>query len=477
MNLYQVYISALLSLLATATVAQEKHWTLDECIKYAIEHNISVKQIEIGEQSKELTVDMARYDFLPVVSGTANHSWTILDQPDPQTGSIGQRTLQESTVGLSVGIDIFDGLQKQRRLAKSRLEHLAAVYQVQKIKEDIALAVINSYLQIIFNKELVHTNQVQLNYDEAEVGRVQVLVDAGAVPAGDLLDVKATVASSRQRLIASENELIIAKLNLAQLLQIRAYEKFDVQDTEYQVTTSELMFYTAEEIASRAFESLTNIKTAELNVEMAEKEVQISKGAYYPKLTGFYNFGSNVHYQDRMIGSVPTGGVEPIGFVEASGQRVMRQGMMNVYGGPESFFRQIDNNKSSAFGLSLSIPIFNGLKTKKTVKLNQLALTQMQYEKEAEELKLEQLVFKAYTDTKSSFQTYEASVITLEAREKSLAYARERYAVGLINIFELNQNQNLYVTAQSNLLKAKYDYIFKNRILEYYFGLPLFKSN
>lgn len=477
MNLSKFYILVLFSFLALPVLAQEKRWTLDECIDYAIEHNISVKQIEIGEQRNIVTVDMARYDFLPVLSGSANHSWTMVDQPDVQTGTIGQRTLQESTVGLSVGIDIFDGLQKQKRLAKARLEHVASVYQVQKIKEDIALAVINSYLQIIFNKELVHTNKVQLDYDENEVSRVQVLVNAGAVPAGDLLDVKATVASSTQRLISSENELIIAKLNLAQLLQIRDYEHFDVQDTDYKITESELMLYTPEEITSRAFESLTNIKTAELNVQLAEKEVQISKGAYYPKLTGFYNFGSNVRYQDRIVGSSPTEGLDQIGFVEGSGQRVMRQGMMNVYGGPESFFRQIDNNKSSTFGLSLTVPIFNGLKTRKTVKLNQLALEQMQYEKEAEELKLEQLVFKAYTDTKSSFQTYEASVVTLESREKSLEYARERYAVGLINIFELNQNQNLHVTAQSNLLKAKYDYIFKNKILEYYFGLPLFKRN
>lgn len=477
MNLTKIYLSAWFSFLAMSVLAQEKRWTLDECINHAIEHNISVKQMEIGEQSKAVTVDVARYDFLPVFSGTANHSWTLVDQPDPQTGIIGQRTLQESTIGLSVGVDIFDGLQKQKRLAKARLEYVSAVYQVQKIKEDIALSVINSYLQIIFNKELVHTNQVQLDYDQAEVSRVQVLVNAGAVPAGDLLDVKATVASSTQRLISSQNELIIAKLSLAQLLQIRDYENFDVLDSDYQVAVSELMLYTPEEITSRAFESLTNIKTAELNVQLAEKEVQISKGAYYPKLTGFYNFGSNVHYQDRIVGTTLSGSMDQVGFVEGSGQRVMRQGMMNVYGGPESFFRQIDNNKSSVFGLSLTVPIFNGLKTRKTVKLNQLALEQMQYEKEAEELKLEQLVYKAYTDTKSSFQTYEASVVTLESRENSLEYARERYAVGLINIFELNQNQNLYVTAQSNLLKAKYDYIFKNKILEYYFGLPLFKRN
>ncbi|WP_158961499.1 TolC family protein [Myroides fluvii] len=477
MNLSKFYISTLFCFLALLSAAQEKRWSLDDCISHAIEHNISVKQIEISEQSKAVTVDLARYDFLPVLSGTANHSWTLVDQPDAQTGVVGQRTMQESAVGLSLGIDIFDGLQKQKRLAKARLEHVASVYQVQKMKEDIALSVINSYLQIIFNKELVHTNQVQLDYDENEVNRVQILVKAGAVPAGDLLDVKATVASSTQRLISAQNELIIAKLNLAQLLQIRDYEKFDVVDSDYVVQASELMLYTPEEITNRAFESLTNIKTAELKVQLAEKEVQISKGAYYPKLTGFYNFGSNVHYQDRLLGSVPSARLDPIGFVEGSGQRVMRQGMMNIYGGPESFFRQIDNNKSSVFGLSLTVPIFNGLKARKTVKLNQLALEQMQYEKEAEELKLEQLVFKAYTDTKSSFQSYEASVVTLESREKSLEYARERYAVGLINIFELNQNQNLYVTAQSNLLKAKYDYIFKNKIVEYYFGLPLFKRN
>lgn len=477
MNSIQIYGSFLVFMLTMSVGAQDKKWTLDACIQHAIEHNISVKQIEINEQNKSVNLDLAKYDFLPVVSANGNHSWTLIDQPDVQTGIIGQRTLQESTVGLSVGIDIIDGLQKQKKLAKARLEHLASIYSIQKVKEDIALSVINSYLQIIFNKELVHTNEVQLAYDKSEETRVQVLVTAGVVPAGDLLDVKATVASSTQRLISAENELIIAKLNLAQLLQIREYEKFDVVDSDYQITESELMMYAPEDIALRAFESLTNIKTAEVNVALAEKNVQISKGAYYPTLTGFYNFGSNVRYQDRIVGSTATGQLDQVGFVEGSGQRVLREGQMSVYGGPESFFTQLDHNKNSTFGLSLTIPIFNGMKARKTVKLNQLALEQVQYEKEAEELKLEQLVFKAYTDTKSSFQSYEASVVTLESREKSLEYARERYAVGLINIFELNQNQNLYVTAQSNLLKAKYDYIFKNRILEYYFGVPLFKSN
>jgi outer membrane protein len=154
----------------------------------------------------------------------------------------------------------------------------------------------------------------------------------------------------------------------------------------------------------------------------------------------------------------------------------MQQNRMTVFGGPESFFTQFDNNKSSTFGLSLSIPIFNGMQVRNSVKLSKLALEQIQNEKEVAVLKLEQLVFKAYTDTESALKTFEASELTLNAREKSLEYARERYAVGLINIFELNQNQNMYVAAQSDFLKSKYDYIFKTKILEYYFGIPLFKN-
>jgi len=151
----RIGISLLVFFLTVFALAQEKRWSLDDCINHAIEYNISVKQIEIGEQNKGVNLELAKYDFLPVVSGNANHSWTLVDQPDGGTGSIRQQTIKESTFGLSVGVDLIDGLQKQNRLAKARLEHVAAIYQVQKIKEDIALAVINSYLQIIFNKELV----------------------------------------------------------------------------------------------------------------------------------------------------------------------------------------------------------------------------------------------------------------------------------------------------------------------------------
>ncbi|WP_041888899.1 TolC family protein [Myroides profundi] len=451
-------------------------WSLEKCIDYAIENNIRIKQYELDEQSAMINKDIAIGSFMPNVNLTGNHSWTITDQPDQLTGALGSKTIQATTVGLGVNVDLYSGLKKQNMLVKARLSELASQYKLQKMKEDIALNVINSYLQILFNKELVKTNQTQLEYDKSQQERTQELVNEGVVPAGDLLEAKATVAIDTQRLIISQNELVMARLNLAQLLQIRSYESFDIVDTDYEVSESSMLSYSPQDITDRATEVLTDIKTAETNVLMAEKDVSIAKSAYSPTLQAFYNLGTNINYQDRLVGSRLLESTSEVGYVEGSNQRVLRQNSMAVYGGPNSFFNQFSDNFNSNFGLSLTIPIFNGFSTRNNIKLKKLTLQQIENEREVIALNLEQLVFKAYTDTESAYQKYEASNASLEARKLSLEYSKERYSVGLINIFELNQNQTLFVTAQSDLLKSKYEYIFKTKILEYYFGIPLFKN-
>jgi outer membrane protein len=451
---------------------------LEECIDYAIVHNIRVQLTELQSQGAVVKKDMAFGQFLPVVSGNAQHSWTIGDGIDLSSKEIINQTNQLTTFGLSANVTIYQGMQLQNKMVRARLEYLSSVYQVQKIKEDIALNVINSYLQIIFTKELVKTNQVQLEYDKEDEIRTTQLVQAGVVPAGDLLDVKANVANSNQRLILAQNELVMAKLNLAQLLQIKDFEFFDVIDSDYSIVPSKMLLENPKDIAVSAAEKLTTIKTAELNVEMAKKDLQIVKGTYLPTIQGFYSLGSTVNYQNRIVGNVIDNNIPNvvIGNVEGTNQRVLAPNYTGVTSGPEAFFTQFSNQLNSNFGLRLSLPIFQGFAVKNNVKLNQLTLKQRISEKEVANLELEQQVYKAYTDTQSAYKAYEASNITLESRQTSLEYARERYKAGLISIFDLNQNQNLYVTAQSNLLKAKYDYIFKNKILEYYFGVPLFRN-
>lgn len=476
-NRYRVIaISVFIYLLPQYILAQDNYWSLQKCIEHAIDNNIRIKQSKLDEESAVINKAIAFGNFLPGINMTGNHSWTIADQPNQVTNSIESQTIQSSSFGVGVNVDIYNGLQNQNLLVKSRLAHLASQYKLQKMKEDIALNVINSYLQIIFNKELVRTNKVQLEYDESQSKRTEELVDAGVVPAGDLLEANATVAVATQRLIVSQNELVMARLNLAQLLQINDYEAFDVIDSDYEVGESAVLIYTPEEIKSRAFEVLTIVKNAEAEVNIAERNVKISRGAYLPRLSAFYNLGTNINYQDRLVGIESTGTSSTIGYVEGTNQRVLQQNTMGVFGGPDSFFSQFDKNKTSSFGLSLAVPVFQGFSVRNNVKLSKLRLKQIENEREVVILNLEQLVFKAYTDTQSALKTYEASVVSLKARTQSLEYAKERYAVGLINVFELNQNQNLLVTAQSNLLKSKYDYIFKTKILEYYFGIPLFKN-
>lgn len=474
----RTYILALVGILGSGytTLGQDsiKKWDLQQCINYAVENNIQIKQLELEQEIALVNKQTASYDFLPNLSGGAQHSWTIIDQANPRESFINSQTLQGTSFSAGLGIDIYKGMEKQNRMVKSRLDVLAATYSSQKIKEDISLNVINSYLQILFNKELVQTNLKQWDYDQSQMERTEILVEAGTVPAGDLLEAKATLATSVQRLILSQNELEMAKLNLAQLLQIQHYETFDISDNQYEVEVSDVLNYTPWQITNRAFESLTDIKSAEVKQEIAQGNVKIARSAMLPTLRGYYNLATNISYQDRVVGQTDMGVESTIGFVEGTNQRVLTQSYGPVMGGPDAFFDQFKNNLNSNFGFSLSIPIFNGYKARNNIRINKLVLKQAENEKQQAILRLEQLVFKAYTDTHSSLKSFEASQVTLESRSKSFEYANERYAVGLINIFELNQNQMLLVNAQSEVLKAKYDYIFKTKILEYYFGIPLF---
>ena len=454
--------------------SQNNDWTLDKCIEYAIKNNIRVKQTELDLKAANVNLAISKGSFLPSISADVRHAWIISDRPDMVSGLLKSSTQQSSSLGVSVGLDIYKGFENQRRLQQARLESLVASYSSQKMKEDIALHVINAYLQILFNKELVKTNIHQKAYDLKQVERTVSLVDAGVVPSGDLLETEANLALSQQRVLVSENDLVMSKLNLAQLLQIKEYEDFDIADLEYDVVSYDVLLHSPGEIARRAKEVLTNIKIAEASLEVAESKVRSSKSAYQPTLRFFYSLGSSINYDDRVVGSYADGSFKTIGFVEGSNESVIQASFVPMIGKASSFSKQFQDNLNSNFGLSLAIPIFNGLRVRNNVKLSKLALEQKVNEKELATLDLEQVVYRAYTDANNALQVYEASKKSLESRVQSLEYARDRYEVGLINIFDLNQNQNIYVQAQSSLLQAKYDYIFKARVLEYYYGKSLF---
>ena len=457
--------------------AQTKKWTLEECVKYAIDNNISIKQTELDTKTVAIDKKGAVGNFLPSLNANASHSWNIGLNQDITTGLLRNQTTQFTSAGASVGVDIYKGMQNQNTLRKANLSIVAAKYQLLKMQEDVALNVANAFLQVLFNKENLKVQKEQLGINEKQYTRSEEMVKAGSIPRGDLLDIKATVATNNQNVIAAENALLISKLSLAQLLQLKDFEDFDVVDGTDIKDQNNILAQTPNTIYDKAKEERTELKIAKTNLEISQKNLEIAKGAYQPSLIGFYNFNTRAAYSDVIRGYQPDASnpTSVVGYVDGTNQNVLRQNTSPILGGADPVFDQFSNNKGQSFGAQLSIPIFNGFSTRNNVERSKVSLEKSKIAVEQQELDLQRNVYTAFTDAKGGLNAYESALSALEARQEAYNYAKEKYAVGMMNSFDFNQSQTLYTVAQSEVLRTKYDYIFKIKILEFYFGIPIIK--
>lgn len=458
---------------------QTKAWTLEECVNYAIKNNITIQRTALDAKSAEVSKTSAIGGFLPNINANASHSWNIGLNQNITTGLLENQTTQFSQGGISANIVLYNGLQNQNRLRRANLSIIAAQYQLSKIQNDIALNVANAYLQILFNKENLKVQKEQLSTDEKQLQRNTELVNGGVVPRGDLLDSKALVAGDKQKVIVAENALFISKLSLAQLLQLTDFQNFDVADNSIlQVEKSTVLLEKPETIIEKARQERVEIKLANANLAVAEKDITIAKGAHQPTLSGFYNFSSRVSDNPRVTGFELNAAnpISVIGQVQATGQNVVAPNFGATFAGPDSFFSQFNKNKGQNFGVQLSIPILNGFSVKTNVQRAKIAYEQSQIASKQANLDLERNVYNAINDAKGALNAYESSVIAFEARKEALNYAKEKFNVGMLNAFTLNQSQTLYANAESEVLRTKYDYIFKVKVVEFYFGIPLSKK-
>ena len=436
--------------------AQQKRWTIEECVSHALKNNISIKQSELDIKSNGLDKLAAIGNFLPSVNFGGTHSWNIGLNQNITTGLLENQTTQFTSASLSSNITIYNGLQNINRLHRTKLAQLAAQYQLTKMQDDISLFVANAFLDILFNKENLKVQQLQLANDQKQLVRAQELVDAGSVPRGDLFDMKATIASDNQKVIIAENALLLSKLSLAQALQLQDFENFDIADLAVEVNLSPLMAEKSETIVDKAKQVRSEIKIAKTNLDVALRDIEIAKGAYKPSLTGFYSFSTRASYSNRIVGIDPSG--------------------VPILASPLPLFDQFSDNKGHNFGLQISIPVLNGLGVKTNVARSKLNYERSKIALNQANLDLEANVYKAISDAKGALKTYESSMATLEARQEAFNYAKERFNVGMMNAFDFNQSQTVFVAAQSDLIRSKYDYIFKVKVVELYFGIPIIQK-
>ncbi|GGW59611.1 outer membrane protein [Winogradskyella epiphytica] len=457
--------------------AQNKKWTLKECVEHALENNISVKQSELDVDLANVDKLTAKGNFVPTINANSGVAENTGLSFNPVTNNAQTTTFLSVTGRINVGYTLFDGLRNYRQLQRADLSKLASQYRLDKMKDDISLFVANGYLQVLLNKANLEVLKSQNEVTQAQIERTQQLVDAGSLPRGDLLEIKATDASEQQSIINAENGVRISLISLAQLLLIKDYENFDIEDEGYDIVDEGISDKDISEILAKAKETRSEIKIAEQNVELAKKDLQIAKGANYPTLSAF--FGYDTRYTDATSFTQQIDPDNPvitrqIGTVEGTGQAVIGQfpNTFPVETSVEPFIDQLYQNDGIAYGFQLNIPILNGFSTKGNIQRTKINLERTRFQLEQAELDLESTVYQAYVDAKGALKSYEAAKLAVESQELAYNYARERYDVGLTNAFDFSQSKLRFDNANIELNRAKYDYIFKLKVLELYFGIP-----
>ena len=452
--------------------AQVKKYTLLECVNIALEKNIRIQQSEFDLEGADIDRGDAIGNFLPRINAQSQHIWNNGLSQNITNGLIENLTTQFSSFGGNLGVTLFSGKQNINQLARANLNIISRQYQLEDMKDDISLFVANSYLQVMFNKEFEQVQRYQLEIAKQELERTQLRISAGVQTQAEIYEIEANLASQEQALVQSENATRLSLISLAQSLLITDYENFDIADVNFNVPLSQILLEKPKKIFEKSLTLRNDIKVAATNIEIAKTDIDLAKGALLPTLSAFYNYNTRISYSDRFI---ETGNFieTPIGVVKENGSLVVTQFPERAITDPLSFGDQFRQNDGHSYGLALNIPIFNGLSIKNNIKRRKLNLKRSETQFEQTKLDLENTINQAYNNAEGAFKFYEASEKTLKARKEAYFIAEKQFEAGVLNSYDFIQIKQRYDIAASDNVRAKYDYIFKLKVLEFYFGVEI----
>lgn len=423
----------------TFSTSAQKKWTLQECVSHALEHNISVQQSENSLLTNDQDIIAAKGNFLPALG--ANGSQRLnLGNVEVFDGNFVDRTFHSSSLGVNVSQTIFNGFRNTNIYKQSLINKEVNEEEFNRIKDNVALNVVNAYLNVLLNKENLIIAQAQYNFSTEQLGIVQSLVDAGTQPEANVFDAEATLANDEQSLTVAQNSYTLALLSLSQVLQV-PFDGFDVEIIDLDTPSELLMYNDVQPILNYAFQNRSEIKVAEKNIESAELGKEISKSGFYPSLSFSYGLNTGANFSNLSQDN--------------------------------SFFQQINDNKGHSFSLNLNIPIFSRFQNKTNLAKSTIQVENRKLALEQAKLDLESNIQRAFTDAKAALKTFSSAQKSVAARQLSFNNAQERYNIGALNAIDLEQNRTQLVNAQSSLVRAKYDFVFKTKVLDFYLGKPL----
>jgi len=427
-------------LCSVSSFAQQKKWTLQECVNHALENNITVKQSQNTLLSNEQDMIASKGSFLPSVSASASHNLSLGNR-ELFPGQFIDRTDNSTNIVIGVTQTIFDGFRLTNLYKQSQLRLETNQLELQRIRDDISLNVVNSYLNVLFNKERLETANAQYKFSEKQLDQVNELVEAGVQPKANLYDAEATLSRDAQQVTLAENNFNLALLTLSQLLQV-TYNGFNVEIINIDTPSTALLYNNINPVLNFALQNRVEIKVAEKNVENAVLGTEISKSGFYPTVSANYGIGSNVFFT-------------------------------NLTDTEEAFFNQLNQQKGHRFGLNLNIPIFSRFQNKTAVAKSRIQEENSKLNLEQAKLDLESNIQRAFTDAQAAFKAYEAAKKSLKSQALAFNNSKERYDIGSLTAFDLEQARVQLINAESSLINAKYDFVFKTKVLDFYMGKSL----
>ncbi len=450
--------------------------TLEQCIDHAMENNLQLKQADLQIKRAAYNKDRAKADFLPSVNAGASYGFNFGRRIDPFTNQFATEQVESGNLFLNGSLTLFSGLTKVYTLKQSNYIWLASQKDVKGAENDLRLNIASTYMNVLFALELLEIAENQLELTRQQVGRTEILVEAGQLPRASLYDLESQMASEELNAVNAENDLIMAKVSLIQLLQMEGVqpENISVSAPEVDDLEPQSLVPGSEEVYSTALSLMPEIQAAEYRIESSKAALSAAKGRNSPTLSLGAQIGtgySGLNYRQRA--GEPQ--FIPIGQVVTTGEQVVSIAPQPIFinDGVTPFGDQFRDNFNRNIALNLNIPIFNGWQVRTAVKQARIDLESAQLSFEENKNALYQEIQRAHADAVASFKQFVAAQKAVAALQENYAYAEARFEQKAINTVEFFDFKTRLTNAESNLAQAKFNYLFRTKILDFYQGKPI----
>lgn len=463
-----------------AGFAQESNqWTLEECIDYAHQHNLQVKQSQLNMLSSKVELDRSKADLFPTLNAGSGFTNAVGRSIDPFTNTMIDEPVTSQSYSLTSGITLFNGFSQQNTIKQNKALFRANEFELAQMKNDISLQIVTAYTNILFNKELLAQAESQMQATQAQLDRTRRQVEVGVLPQASLFEIQAQLAGDEVRRTNAMNNLEFARLNLKQLLQLPADTSIEVVDPEFELTEVQEYPVSAGEVYEVAEQSQPGIAATEARIESSQLGLQVAKGNLLPSITA--QGGLATRYSSAAPQFIPregspmVEGQQEIGYVitPEGRQIVYRDGEAPMHFDEFTYSRQLDYNLQRFVQVNLNIPIFNGLRTRSNVSQARIRQDQAQIQSQIARQQLRQTIEQAAQDVKAAALTYRSNANQVRSLREAFRSAEQRFNLGAANAVDFNIAKTNLDVAESNLIRAKYDYIFRTKILDFYQNKPL----